>query len=230
MQNNNVRALARAGVVAVLCMGLAACAGFAHKDKDDQAVVTKTNAKPVDDTPVTPPAQAKPEGHSTADELRALIAQRKVQELRTTYNGRYGASMLFKPDTLTYYVALFQGKSFWRVVKTDSRRDAEKDYRKFSGKSAELAKSDLRSITLQAQYEHTQKQVNERLEKVNTLQSDLEAQRRQQQLIAAQQEQARKEAEKMAKQQADARRRLSALQAQIKQLQEKQAALSASGK
>src|SRR3546814_19875812 len=85
--------------------------------------------------------------------------------------------MLFKHDTLTYYVALFQAKNFWRVLKTQDRAKAEKTYGKFSKESADLAKADLRSITLQAQYEHTQKEVNERLDKVNMLQNDLDAQR-----------------------------------------------------
>src|SRR3546814_8004551 len=136
-----------------LCKGLAACAAL--KKKDDQPVVTQTDAKSVDATPVTPPAEARAAGHSTSAELQALIQQRKVQELRTTYNGKYGASMLFKPDTLTYYVALFQAKNFWRVLKTQDRAKAEKTYGKSSKESADLAKADLRSTTLQADRKST---------------------------------------------------------------------------
>jgi phage-related minor tail protein len=226
MQNHYFRVAARAGLLALLCTGLAACAAFKHKD--DQPVVTQTKSKPVDASPVTPPAPAPepPPPRTTATELQTLIQDHKVQELRTTYNGKYGASLLFKPDDLTYYVALFQQKTFWRIAKTRNRSNAEKTYDKFVRESERLAQADLRSITLQAQVDHTEKQVNERLDKINQLQNDLAAQRQQADVIAQQQDQARQEAAQLAKQQTDARRRLNALQRQIEQLQEEQATLS----
>lgn len=226
MQNHYFRVAARAGLLTLLCTGLAACAAFKHSD--DQPVVTQAKSKPVDATPVTPPAPAPepPPPRTTATELQTLIQQHKVQELRTTYNGKYGASLLFKPDDLTYYVALFQQKTFWRIAKTENRSNAEKTYDKFVRESERLAQADLRSITLQAQVDHTQKQVDERLDKINQLQNDLAAQRQQADVIAQQQDQSRQEATQLAKQQADARRRLHALQRQIDQLQEEQATLS----
>lgn len=225
MRNNYLRVTARAGLLALLCAGLAACAAFKHSD--DQPVVTQTKSKPVDATPVAPPppAPVPPPPRTTATELQTLIQQHKVQELRTSYNGKYGASLLFRPDDLTYYVALFQQKTFWRIAKTENRARAEKTYDRFVQESARLAQADLRSVTLQAQYDHTEKQVNERLDKVSQLQNDLAAQRQQADVIAQQQDDARKEASQLAKQQADARQRLHALQRQIEQLQREQATL-----
>jgi hypothetical protein len=57
-----------------------------------------------------------------------MIRDGKVRELRTTYNGSYGASMLFYPDEMTFYIALFQQKKFWRVVKTQVDSRAETIY------------------------------------------------------------------------------------------------------
>jgi hypothetical protein len=41
-------------------------------------------------------------------ELMQLIHDANLSELRTTYNGSYGASLFFYPQQMTYYVALFQ--------------------------------------------------------------------------------------------------------------------------
>src|SRR5258708_10031962 len=40
----------------------------------------------------------------------------------TTLFRSYGASMLFYPDQMTYYVALFQQKKFWRDVEIGRAR------------------------------------------------------------------------------------------------------------
>src|ERR1700761_2188198 len=64
-------------------------------------------------------------------ELQQMIHDGKVMEMRTTYNGSYGASMLFYPDEMTYYVALFQQKKFWRVIKTQTDIKAEAIYADF---------------------------------------------------------------------------------------------------
>ena len=78
------------------------------------------------------PARSAPVVRNTVDELKQLMDSRQLTELRTTYNGNYGASLLFNANTLTYYVALFQEKNFWRVIKTDAVDNAERVYRTFS--------------------------------------------------------------------------------------------------
>ena len=57
---------------------------------------------------------------NTVAELQRLMGNHELTELRTTYNGNYGASLLFHADSLNYYVALFHEKEFWRVIRTDS--------------------------------------------------------------------------------------------------------------
>ena len=47
-------------------------------------------------------------------------------------------------------MALFQQKDFWRVVKTQSDKQAEATYRAFASQSMELAEVDIQRIRLQA--------------------------------------------------------------------------------
>jgi Protein of unknown function (DUF2968) len=84
-------------------------------------------------------------------ELQQMIRDGKVTELRTTYNGSYGASMLFYPDEMTFYIALFQQKKFWRVIKTQVDARAETVYADFSKNTAALADSEIRRTKLEAE-------------------------------------------------------------------------------
>ncbi len=77
-------------------------------------------------------------------ELQQMIREGKVKELRTTYNGSYGASMLFYPDEMTFYIALFQQKKFWRVIKTQVDSRAETLYADFAKNTAALADTEIR--------------------------------------------------------------------------------------
>ncbi|MFP3648857.1 DUF2968 domain-containing protein, partial [Paraburkholderia sp. SIMBA_054] len=61
-------------------------------------------------------ASSSAEVQGNVAELMQMIQDTKLSELRTTYNGSYGASLFFYPRELTYYVALFQNKHFWRVI------------------------------------------------------------------------------------------------------------------
>src|SRR2546427_188749 len=96
-----------AALVAVAMMLVAPAAMAARGDREAAA---------------EPAARSAPVVRNTVDELKQLMDSRQLTELRTTYNGNYGASLLFNANTLTYYVALFQEKNFWRVIKTDADR------------------------------------------------------------------------------------------------------------
>lgn len=171
--------------------------------------------------PVTPPAPAAPA--STVAELQQLIQSRQVAELRTTYNGTYGASLLFKADDLTYYVALFQQKNFWRVLKTPSESLAESTYKAFAGQSADLAAVDIKRIKLQAEYARNEKLLAARSTQLGALQADQTLRQQQEEQVAARQEQARQETAALVGQQQDVRQQLRALQKQIDVLQAQQA-------
>jgi len=219
MQVHQLHTAARLVVLGAVLSGLAACASA--QSEASRPPVQQVENKQAGDTPVTPPPPA-PKANSTVSELQALIQNRQVSELRTTYNGTYGASLLFKPDDLTYYVALFQQKDFWRVVQTQSDKQAESTYRAFAQQSADLAEVDIKRIKLQAEYARSERLLAERSSELATLQADQSLRRQQEQQVAARQEQARQQAAALSQQQQQLRKELSAMQRQIDALQAQQ--------
>ncbi|WP_250061596.1 DUF2968 domain-containing protein [Stenotrophomonas mori] len=116
---------------------------------------------------------------NTVSELQRLMGNRELTELRTTYNGNYGASLLFHAESMNYYVALFQEKEFWRVIRTDASESAESLYQTFAEQTRELAQVYLDTIRLQAGKAYSEKLVvlNER--RLRGLQQEVEQQRQQ---------------------------------------------------
>lgn len=224
-----IRAATRMALLGTAMSGLAACASAqseAPRPTVKQVETQQPAAAPVTPPAAPPAAAARPS--STVAELQGLIQNRQVSELRTAYNGTYGASLLFKPDDLTYYVALFQQKDFWRVLKTVSEKQAEATYRAFTAQSAELAEVDIKRIKLQAEYAHAEKLLASRSEQLSTLQADRTLRMQQEEQVAARQEQSRQEATALADQQKDVRQQLRDLQRQIDALQAQQAQVDAS--
>lgn len=225
-----IRAATRMALLGTALSGLAACASA--QSEAPRPTVKQIEDKPAAATPVTPPPAAAPAASarpsSTVAELQGLIQNRQVSELRTAYNGSYGASLLFKPDDLTYYVALFQQKDFWRVLKTVSDKQAETTYRAFAAQSADLAEVDIKRIKLQAEYAHAEKLLASRNAQLSTLQADRTLRMQQEEQVAARQEQSRQEATALADQQKDVRQQLRDLQRQIDSLQAQQAQIDAS--
>lgn len=192
-----------------------------------QAAQTAPAIRPAAAAPTTTDSAVA--GNSTIAELQGLIQGRGLNELRTTYNGNYGASLLFKADDLVYYVAMFQQKNFWRVVKTTSEPQAEQVYKSFVEQTGQLAEVDIRRIKLDAERASTEKLIAVNESRLNTLQNDLTVQRQQEQQVAARQEQARQEAAALANDRQSAREQLTALQRQIRMLEEQQAKLDSLG-
>lgn len=217
-----IRGAARMALLGSALSALAACASA--QPEPPRPTVKQVEDTQAASTPVTPPApQPAARPASTVSELQSLIQNRQVSELRTAYNGTYGASLLFKPDDLTYYVALFQQKDFWRVVKTKSDKQAEATYRAFVTQSAELAEVDITRIKMQAENAHAEKLLASRSAELSALQADRTVRLQQEEQVAARQQQSREEATALAGQQKDVRQQLRDLQRQIDALQAQQA-------
>lgn len=220
--------LLRAGKVlrvALACaalIGLSACATNPSSSEASQVA-----AKPAADgtAPVAPQAEV-PVANTTVAELQGLIRDHKVDELRTIYNASYGASMLFKPDDLTYYVVLFQQRNFWQVVKTKSLQQADMAYKAFTIRTAELAQADFERIRLEAENAKAQQLLNARLARLSTLQADQALRQQQDQQVAARQNLIDAETNRLNQQQQIARSQLNNLQRQIEALQAEQDRLS----
>ncbi|MFC5476115.1 DUF2968 domain-containing protein [Paraherbaspirillum soli] len=190
--------------------------------------LAQSAASPAASNPVSAlnaPANAATTANSTISELQQLMQSQGVSELRTTYNGNYGSSLLFKPDSRTYYVALFQQKNFWRVVKTMSDGQAEQTYKNFVGQTEKLAEVDIRRIKLEADKHYTEQLIAKQESRLLALQNDLTVQQQQEQSVSAQQEQARQQAQALSGKQQSANNQLAALQDRIRALEAQQLTL-----
>ncbi|WP_255364970.1 DUF2968 domain-containing protein [Collimonas sp. OK242] len=200
------------------------------------ALAQTSTASPAPTTASTTPtaAAAKPanggsnSANSTISELQQLMQSQGVSELRTTYNGNYGASQLFKPDSRTYYVALFQQKNFWRVVKTMSETQAEQVYKNFVRQTEKLAEVDIRRIKLEADKQYTEQLIAAQETRLNALQNDLVVQQQQEQNVSVQQDQARQQAQLLSSKQQAASSELQGLQNRIRTLEAQQTVLDSS--
>ncbi|MFP3632543.1 DUF2968 domain-containing protein, partial [Burkholderia sp. SIMBA_045] len=73
----------------------------------------------------SPTAAADAIAQGNVAELTQLLHDGRMVEMRTTYNGSYGASLMFDSREMTYYVALFQDKQLWRVIKSQDKSRAQ---------------------------------------------------------------------------------------------------------
>jgi len=234
-----VRGTALAALVMIGGLGMFGCAG-AQSSSSATAPATTTSASiPLavgaatpamatsDASPVreqAPAASAVPQASKEAAqgnvaELQRLMHGSELTELRTSYNGSYGASLLLYGKELTYYVALFQQKNFWRVIKTQDEARAEAIYAEFAKKSAQLADVELRGAKLAAQKAYTEHLIALSQARAERLQADLDVAHQQQALAADRQKQARGEAAALDAQKRAAQDQLRALKRQVRELQ-----------
>ncbi|SIT40271.1 putative exported lipoprotein [Paraburkholderia ribeironis] len=152
-------------------------------------------------------------------ELTRMIHDAKLSELRTTYNGSYGASLFFYPQEVTYYVALFQDKHFWRVLKSENADRAEAIYADFARQTAQLADVEIRRLQLQAQKAYIEDIIVTSQESARRLQADLDVAHTQQAKVDDYQRQAQGEAVTLHAEQEKARAQLRQVQGEVMELQ-----------
>lgn len=156
---------------------------------------------------------------STSDELQRQIQAHELTEMRTTYNGSYGASLLFNIKDGTYFVALFQQKAFWRVVKTTNEVRAEAIYRDFTRKAEQLAASELQAAQLESQKAQADRAISVVQDQASRLQADLNVAREQQAEVANRQKATRNETLALQAQKDALQDQLRQLQQQVRSLQ-----------
>ncbi|CAB3763829.1 DUF2968 domain-containing protein [Paraburkholderia solisilvae] len=153
-------------------------------------------------------------------ELTRLIQSASLNELRTTYNGGYGASLSLYARDLTYYVALFQDKQFWRVIKLQDEARAEEVYASLARQTGQLADTDIRRMKLQAQTAYIERVIALSEDRANRLQADLDVARNQQAKVAEYQREARDEALRLRGEKEKAQAQLRQVQQQVQYLQQ----------
>lgn len=170
----------------------------------------------------TEPARSAPVVRNTVDELRQLVDSKQLTELRTTYNGSYGASLLFNTTTLQYYAALFHDKDFWRVIKTDSVDNAEKVYRTFVQQTEELAQVYIDTTRLEAGKRYTENLVAFNEQRLRSLQQEADLQRQQSLQVSSSIQQAKQQAVSLSTDLRSTHSQLDALNQRIQALQAQQ--------
>ncbi|HEV2679022.1 MAG TPA: DUF2968 domain-containing protein [Rhodanobacter sp.] len=179
-------------------------------------------AEPPSSTATQVSAAQSDSTESTSYDLQQLIDAHQLVELRNTHNGTYGTSLLFQADKLSYYVALFHDKTFWRVIRTDSVKDAESIYRTFVAQTEKLAEVDIDTIRLQAGKKYADLMVSMNEQRLHQLQKDLTRQQRQGQQVAALQEHGRQQAVSLSTDLRATSSQLETVQQNIRQLQAQQ--------
>ncbi|WP_114815339.1 DUF2968 domain-containing protein [Paraburkholderia kururiensis] len=229
-QKSKLRQIA---LVAMLTIGgvQAGCAQTAPAESGATATAGAVESQPAVPAPlpaVTPAAASTVAAASANDsateggnvaELQRMIHGPDLAELRTTYNGSYGASLLFYAKEMTYYVALFQQKTFWRVIKTTDETRAEAIYRDFARQTVQLSDVEIRRTRLEAQKAFTERLIALQQMRANRLEADLTVARQQQAAVASQQKETRQQASTLQNQKAAAQEQLRATQHQVRDLQ-----------
>lgn len=187
------------------------------------ACASRPKSAPEPQTRQLPAPQADAAAISgTTDELRQLMESNSLTELRTTYNGKYGASLLFQADALQYFVALFHDRSFWRVIKTDSIEEAEQLYGTFVEQTRDLAQVHIDTVRLDAGKRYTERMVSINSQRLQTLQQEVEQQREQSMQVSAALQTARQQAVTLSTDLRATNSQLDAINQRIRTLQDQQ--------
>ncbi len=155
--------------------------------------------------------------------LRQLVDSHQLTQLRTASNGGYGATLFFQPEKLSYYVAMLHGDVYWRVIQTDSERNAESIYNAFVQQSEKLAEVDIDALRLKAGNTYAEQLVTMNQKRLQNLQADASRQQQQAQQIAVQQQQAQQQAVVLSSDLRNSSAQLDAVKERIRALEAQQA-------
>ncbi|AWV00932.1 hypothetical protein DM992_16490 [Burkholderia sp. JP2-270] len=170
-----------------------------------------------DTVPAASESDASTQGNVA--ELTQMLHDGRIVEMRTTYNGSYGASLMFDPREMTYYVALFQDKHLWRVIRSQEKNRAEMVYANFVQQTVQLADIEIRRTELQAQKTFLERVIALQANRAQQLQADLSVARSQQAEVAQRQKSAQEQAQALQVEKRAAQMQLRDLQEQVRQLE-----------
>ncbi|KVM93890.1 DUF2968 domain-containing protein [Burkholderia diffusa] len=207
-------------------VALAACAHAGAAWSDATAPVAGTRPAMTSlsgDASIAAPASAASATEAGAQgnvaELTQLLHDGRIVEMRTTYNGSYGASLMFDPREMTYYVALFQDKHLWRVIRSQEKSRAEMVYANFVQQTVQLADVEIRRTELQAQKTFLERVIALQANRAQQLQADLNVARGQQAEVAQRQKAAQEQTQALQIEKRAAQVQLRDLQEQVRQLE-----------
>ncbi|MDN7492591.1 MULTISPECIES: DUF2968 domain-containing protein [Burkholderia] len=171
------------------------------------------------DTAASATAAPDASAQGNVAELTQMLHDGRIVEMRTTYNGSYGASLMFDPREMTYYVALFQDKHLWRVIRSQEKSRAEMVYANFVQQTVQLADIEIRRTELEAQKAFLERVIALQANRAQQLQADLSVARSQQAEVAQRQRSAQEQAQALQVEKRAAQVQLRDLQEQVRQLE-----------
>ncbi|PFH26781.1 DUF2968 domain-containing protein [Burkholderia sp. JKS000303] len=160
-----------------------------------------------------------PAAQGNVAELTQMLHDGRIVEMRTTYNGSYGASLMFDPGEMTYYVALFQDKHLWRVIRSQEKGRAEMVYANFVQQTVQLSEVEIHRTELQAQKQFLERVIALQASRAQQLEADLSVARSQQAEVAQRQQSAQEQTQALQVEKRAAQLQLRDLQEQVRQLE-----------
>lgn len=204
-------------------VALAACthAGVAWSDATAPVAGTRPAVTSLsgDAAAAAPASATEAAAQGNVAELTQMLHDGRIVEMRTTYNGSYGASLMFDPREMTYYVALFQDKHLWRVIRSQEKNRAEMVYANFVQQTTQLADVEIRRTELQAQKTFLERVIALQANRAQQLQADLNIARGQQAEVAQRQKAAQEQTQALQIEKRAAQVQLRDLQEQVRQLE-----------
>jgi len=157
-------------------------------------------------------------------EVQRLISASALTEFRTTYNGSFGASLLFDGKEMTYYIALFQQKSFWRVIKTQNSDRANAIFNDFVRQTVQLSQVEIRKTELESQKIYTERMIALSQTRADQLQADLTIAHTQQAEVTARQQQIMQQSKQLETERQTAQQQLKEVRRRVATLEQENSA------
>lgn len=121
---------------------------------------------------------------------------------------------------MTYYIALFRDKSFWRVIKSENKDRAEAIYADFAKQTMQLSEVEIRRVQLQAQKAYLEDVIAISQDRAQRLQADLDVARTQQARVDDYQRRTEGEAVALRVEKERAQAQLRQIQSEVEKLQQ----------
>lgn len=152
-------------------------------------------------------------------ELQQLLAQKRLTELRTTYNGDYGTSLLLVNEDTTAYVALSYRKELWRVYKFAAVAPAEGAYDTLAQQTRAWADDDLRRAVTAGQKAQLEREAHSAEQRAASLNQEVRTMQAQRQKMLTEQQAMRQETQALDVERRAYKAQVDSLQQQIRMLE-----------
>jgi hypothetical protein len=209
-----IAALMATWALAPLSLAVAASAAAESQDSGSTAAIAGRGEK------ANLPYASEPHVQGDVAELTRMLKNAMLTEMRTTYNGSYGASVFFLASEVTWYVTLFQNKTFWRVLKTQDRARANAVYANFVQQTEQLSKVEIERIELAAQRAALDRMIAVAENSASRMRADIDIARQQQVQVSERQRTTYEQTRSLNVEKQAAQIQLGDLRKQLRQLQE----------